>query len=215
MSNWKDFELKSTEELIQIIKESKTQKQFDLADAVFHAFCFRFSESITKKCEIICANNNYDAIFAVEVSKKTFERFWKYPNYKHEKSKASSFDKGVLLYLFKIATNVFRDLIKERLNANPYNGGEQIIKNIPMLENASPEQKQHYQLLLEVFKSFSDKHRIIFLTYKSYEQEGKKLPRKLLNELRDELKLSQTTIRSYKYEVYQKIEEIKRYGKKN
>jgi len=64
----------------------------------------------------------------------------------------------------------------------------------------------------------SPKHRIIYLTYKHYEHitnDGYKLPRKLLKELRTELDLTQNSVRVYKNEAFNDVETyLKTYGSK-
>ena len=54
-----------------------------------------------------------------------------------------------------------------------------------------------------------EKHRIIYLTYKAYQKSGKKLPRKLLEKLRKRLNLSQITVRVYKKQACEAINDFK------
>lgn len=78
--------------------------------------------------------------------------------------------------------------------------------------------KARYDLLDAALSRLSPKHKIIYLTYKQYEamtEEGYKLPRQLLKALRDELELTQSTIRVYKNEVFEEVEAYLRiYGSK-
>ena len=54
-------------------------------------------------------------------------------------------------------------------------------------------------------------HQVIYLTYTTHEKEGVNLPPKSRTELRNHLGgISQSTIRSYKKEAIDKIEEVKR-----
>lgn len=203
MINWRQFENKSTLELIQLIGD-KT----DLinSEAAFHAFYFRFSQDVSKKCEIICGKWGYDHLFASEVMQNVFRKFWKYPKYKHEKSNCKDIDKGVLLYLFRFAFTCLIDQIKieNSIGISPYTGDEEIITEIPHQIEIPGE----YQVIItNAISSFSPKHKIVYLTYKMYEIDGFKLPRTLLLKLRQELGISQTTIRYYKYEVEKKIKE--------
>ena len=54
------------------------------------------------------------------------------------------------------------------------------------------------QAMNQKISSLDEKHRIIYLTYKAYETQGKKLPRRLLEKLRVRLCVTQVTIRVYK-----------------
>jgi hypothetical protein len=211
MIEWKDYQAVQTVELIELIKRKQEPGNLEIAKAAFTAFCFRFQQRITKKAEIISKNNGFDKEFAIEIIERTFQRFWKYPGFKSEKMKVSSPDKGVELYLLRIAKNCFYDLVNERngVNVSPYDGHEVIIYDIPEPEGQININSENFIILKKVFDTFTWKHRAIYLTYLQYENAGYKLPRKLLSELREKLKISQTTIRSYRFEVVNKIKEYK------
>lgn len=53
-----------------------------------------------------------------------------------------------------------------------------------------------------------EKHKIIYLTYKAYQTRGKKLPRTLLEKLRKRLGVSHETIRVYKKEACEAINDL-------
>jgi hypothetical protein len=78
--------------------------------------------------------------------------------------------------------------------------------------------KERFELIQKALNRFTPKHKMIYLTYKQYETEvkdGHKLPRKLLKKLREELDLTQNTIRVYKKEAFDEIEtHLKIYGSK-
>lgn len=212
MTDWKEFEKLSTLELIELIKMRKEPDFFERSQGAFHAFTFRFSEEVSKKCEIICTNWNLDLEFAAEVASQTFERFWKYPKFDPQKIGVQNIDKAVLLYLFRISKNVLIDLWHKRLGTerNPYDGSEEIVWDYPSHEHDCGEIKDslsHQAIVKKAVDSLSQKHKIVFLTYAKYHTDGYKLPRHLLSQLRKELNISQQTIRSYKHEAVKKVEE--------
>jgi DNA-directed RNA polymerase specialized sigma24 family protein len=209
MINWRDYEHTPTIELIGLIRMKDNPERLDKAKAAFNAFCFRFQQSITKKAEYISKNNNYDREFAIEIIERTFQKFWKYPEFKIEKMKASTPDKGVELYLLRIAQNCFYDLVNERngINISPYDGQEEIVFEIPSHDTIFEVNNETFMILKKVLDSFSWKHKAIYLTYLQYEMKGHKMPRKLLSELREKLNLTQDTIRNYRFEVINKINE--------
>ena len=190
----------------------KEEGFIERAQAAFYAFSFRFAVEVSKKCEIICKNWGLDSDFAAEVSDETFKRFWKYPKYEIKRTKTTDIDKAVLLYLFKIAKNVLIDIWNKKncTNKNPYEGNEEIVWDFPPDDNDCGEIENihsHHAIVKKVISCLSPKHKVIFLTYAKYQQTGFKLPRKLLSDLRKELNISQQTIRSYKNEVFNKINE--------
>ena len=212
MVKWQYYEESSTIELIELIKMKSNKMQIEVSKAAFNTFVFRFTEELTKKTEIICSHWGYNSEIALEVSKKTFQRFWKYPNFCKEKCKTNDIDKGVLLYLFQIARNVLADLVNE-LNGivSPYDGNEEIIWDFPnrtdVIFTDYQDAQSHFAIVKEALSTLSIKHKIIYLTYSANEYSGYKLPRKLLQELREKLKISQQTVRSYKNEAYNKVKE--------
>ena len=215
MIDWESYIQESTEDLIEYIKWKDQHEYKDASKPAFYAFCYRFREELAKKCEIVCKKWNYDKDIALEIVKRTFRRFLKYPNFRFDKSRAKDFDTGVLIYLLGIAQ---RELINyyntdKGKYTSPYTGEEQIIKEYPKIDfdKFRPEKRREMQKRFEIIEKalgrLTDKHKIIYLTYQAHEREGYKLPRHLLKKLRDELKLGQATIRYYKFEAINKIEE--------
>ena len=61
-------------------------------------------------------------------------------------------------------------------------------------------------IILKAIESLTPSQRTVYLTYSQYEKLGFNLPKKLLQELRQQLgDISQTTIRTYKKEAFDKI----------
>lgn len=209
--NWQEYKDETTEDLIEYIKLKDDHAFGEAAEAAFHVFCFRFGDEVVKKCEIICKNNGLDKQVAAMVSQRTFHRFWKYPKYNHVKSKADDFDTGVKFYLFGIAQ---RELINWRNDQkSPYTGDEEIIYVIPEpnLENFPVEKrgilKKRYDIVKKALDRLSEKHRIIYLTYEAYYVKGHNLPGHLLQRLREELDLTQGTVRFYRFQAEEKVKE--------
>lgn len=209
MINWKDYEHRSTIELIELIKLKDEVGHLDISTAAYNVFCFRFQKAVEKKAVVLSRNYGYDDEFAIEIIERTFIKFWKYPNFKPEKMKCSTYDKGVELYLSRIAQNCFYDLFNERngINVNPYDGHEEIIYDIAIPDEYIEVNNERYIIINKVLGTFSWKHRVIYLTYLQHERNGYKLPRKLLSEIREKLDITQDTIRFYRFEVISKINE--------
>ncbi len=58
--------------------------------------------------------------------------------------------------------------------------------------------KKNLQILESAFVGLTEKHKIIYLTYKAYERVGKNLPRAVSKKLQETLDLVPVTIRIYK-----------------
>ncbi len=218
---WQDLKSESTEDLVTYISWFTDKDMREQAQDAFIAFCFRFQADLAKKCRVISKNRGYDQHIADDIAQRTFERFLKYPKYVFDKKKAKDYDSGIKFYLYRMAQNMFYDFYKEQHNPNPFTGEEELIYDMPSLEaiNARPEKlkeiREKYELVQKALERLSPKHKIIYLTYQQYAQQGFKLPRSLTEKLRAELQLTQATIQFYKKEAFDKIKEyLEIYGSK-
>ena len=209
MNDWKKFQEKETEELIKLIQGKETNQQ--TLDSVFIAICFKFRESLAKFCIYLCNNRGYDIDTGYLIVNRTFRSYYKSKKFNINKGNCKSYHDNFLVYLQKIARNELNDFYKEekkKINNQYYDGTEEIILKLPEIDytRLPPEQRAIHEVLL----SFSHKHQVIYLTYKAHEKDGVNLPLNLRNKLRNYVDLKQPTIRTYKKEVIDKIESIKK-----
>ncbi|MPR37429.1 RNA polymerase sigma factor [Salmonirosea aquatica] len=211
----------ATAELIEYIQGRDIY--FEAAECAFKNFFFRFEGELTKKCRVVVRHWGYDEMEGDVLSEQTLEKFWLKPQgFDAGKCKVKDFDTCVLLYLLAIARNLLNDRHREALrHPDPYSGSEDIVVDFPDLEESElpPEKlrsiRAKYDLIIKALDRLSYKHRVIYLTYKSHEKLGMNLPRHVLRRLREELDLAQGTIRVYKKEAYETVEQILDiYGKK-
>lgn len=206
---------KSSEELLELIKKKDDKNLSADAEEAFRVFTYRHQLDLMKKLIPICKGWGYDEQVATEIAYQSFERVWKYPKYDSAKTKQADDFTKVLFYLFGIARRLLAEYKKKASKeAPPFTGDEEIIYDFPSLEQLNiavdkkDELEQYYSIIKEALDSLTPKHRIIYLTYKQFESEtndGFKLPRNLLAKLRNELNLTQNTIRSYKNEAFMEV----------
>jgi DNA-directed RNA polymerase specialized sigma24 family protein len=214
--DWQDIKDEPTVDLIQCVQCKGTPDYSELAEAAFIALTFRFRGDVTDKCRKIGVHWGYDIDTSDQIAEQVFDRFWRYP-FGFEKGRCGKMDLSLCfrLYLFRIAQNRFIDHHREASGQTQeiYDGTEEIIEDFPAMDTASLPQEtmarlRHMQQLMEkALAMLSPKHKVIYLTYKAYEKEGYKLPRNLLAKLRDNLQLSQNSIRVYKKEAFEKVNE--------
>ena len=240
--DWKPFEKETTEDLIHYIKWRDDPEYTETSEAAFCAFTFRFSADLIKKCEVICrkwnngsieparmeyevqgeylpiSRNHYDP---VDLATRTFKKFWETHLYDHSKRRsARTWDQGVKLYLYTIASNELANMYREVTNPNPWTGNEAIIHDFPeILGDFTTESKKELKARVEIIdralSRLGPKHKIIYLTYKTHSKEGKYLPAHLLEQMREELNLAQNTIRFYKMEAIKTVNNSLKWEKKN
>jgi DNA-directed RNA polymerase specialized sigma24 family protein len=221
---WQDLQNDPPENLIEYIQVKDDPDYTETAKDAFSALIYLYQKHLLEKLIPICINWGYDKQVATEIAYNTFDRIWKYPKYDKTKINCKDPHKSMVLYLLRIAQNLLANYKKAEESHYPFTGDEQIIWDFPDLGelNTTAEKKailvDRYELIKNALARLSPKHKIIYLTYKQYEQEindGHKLPRELLKRLREELDISQNSIRVYKNEAFQKVDEyLNLYGSK-
>jgi hypothetical protein len=208
-SDWKRFENIETEVLIDFFQDPK---QDDLVkDDAFLALSFRFRLDLLNKCEKICGNRGYDIEVAQKIAENTFLKYGRTKQFKIEKGNQIDIDTCFKVYLYKIASNELNDYYNQeekRKKGQLYDGTEGLVTQLPTIniESLDPELKIVHQTL----QSLPYSHLVIYLTYITHEVDGVNLPRKLQAQLREYLGgISQATVRGYKKEVIDKIENAK------
>ncbi|TAM95336.1 MAG: hypothetical protein EPN39_15425 [Chitinophagaceae bacterium] len=227
MSNNTDLNSETTENLLEYIQWKGETDYVETAKEAFRVFIFRFQLDLQKKLIPICRNWGYDEQVASDIAYGTFDRIWKYPKFDISKAKQrNDFEKAVSFYLYRIAEHLLADYKKNQDGeGNPFTGDEEIIREFPDIENIEMGKErrailqERFEHIQKALNRLTPKHKIIYLTYKQYESEtnaGKhKLPRELLKDLRDELDLTQNSIRVYKKEAFDEVEKyLKTYGSK-
>ncbi|GFD78699.1 RNA polymerase subunit sigma [Tenacibaculum sp. IMCC1] len=187
------------------------------AEKAFTEFCLRFERSIIRKAEIYANKFNYSATVALELANCTFARVWKYPTFKLEQARVKNVNKAIIKWMIRILWTQLVMLKDNDTCAQPDEEEDlSLINDIDgLLEHKgiiNVEAKRDLRIRFEVIESalsrLTPKHKIIYLTYKAYERQGKNIPRKLSAKLREQLQLTQNSIRVYKKEA---VEQVKSY----
>lgn len=184
------------------------------AIAAFTEFCSRFERKMIQRAEIYCLKFSYSSVIAMDIAHCTFARVWKYPTFDLAKSSSKNIEKAILLWLNKI---MYTQLVKyEKVDSCAEPETEEDLSLIMTIDDlveikADAEEnkkklREKLSILDSAFLGLSDKHRIIYLTYRAYEITGKNLPRPLLKKLQNDLQLTQSTVRVYKKEANSHIE---------
>lgn len=209
--NWEKLKNEPTEDLTEIVKFKEDPDYLADAKDAFTVLTFRFRKDLIDKCTMICRKWGYiDDEVAVELACLTFERYWKYPfSFEKKKCNVSDTNQCFKLYLYSIARNELKRLNSDKFS--PYDGSERLITSL--IDNGKdyePEKLRELKIAEEkldkALSKLTPKHKIIFLTYKAYEEDGHKLPRELLKELRESLNLTQNSIRVYKKQAIEAVE---------
>lgn len=184
-------------------------KDSELAKQALALFTSYFLDKIKLAVEKIVFNNGYDEKVAVNALQCTFNKVWLYPTFDKRKSRCKDTEKAITIWLIKIATSQMYEFTKSGECAQIRTEEDLSVIEDPdgfikafKVADLEPEMKmQCLQILSNRISKLDEKHRIIYLTYKAYYVSKKKLPRSVLTKLRKRLGLTQTTVRVYKREA--------------
>lgn len=184
----------------------------DEAERSFRIFVSSFESDVLKFAEIHANKMGIPIECAFEATTCAFARVWRYPTFDINKAHCKNPNKGILVWLNRIAANQMYEYVKKnRCAQHTQEEDLSVIEDatsfVDLLIGDKPaEEKMEYVSALESrISCLGEKHRIIYLTYKAYDSVGKKLPRSLLEKLRKRLGITQATIRVYKKEALQAI----------
>lgn len=223
---WEDLKDEPTADLIGFMKCKDQPAYKMLADLAFVVITFRFQARIIDRCRRIGRKFNHDNATCDKIALDTFDRFYKYP-FRFEVSQCEKknldIDNCVVSFLYRIAQNGFYDHYR-KLNGDeiaPYDGTEEVIVAFPELdeidldEDALEAALKKQEKIEKALRNLGDYHLMIYLTYLAHMDDGFKMPRKLLQKLRDATGLKQGSIQVYKKEAFDEVDKInKSDGKK-
>jgi len=183
------------------------------AKEAFLEFGYRFEEFILKTAEVCCFRWNYNEVVALDITKCTLARVWKYPTYNQTKSNPKDVNKGIKLWLGKI---IMTQLANHHNKGTCYEPNKETDLSLiytfdNFIEKASDSEdsrkimKTKLAIVEEALSQLSEKHRIIYLTYKLYTHQGNNIPRCVNKKLQEELALVSGSIRKYKEQANKQV----------
>lgn len=207
-----DFESMLGSELIEFISwKDEYPKE---AEQAFTFFCCRYEKDLLQKAEIYCSKFGYTEVDALLVANCTFARVWKYPSFNVNKAKSKNVDTAVLLWMYPILYTQIVLLGKKNTCAEPVQEEDlSVISDVDGLIQVyvgndlekKRELKERFEVIKNALLGLSEKHRVIYLTYKAYEEVGRNIPRSVSKKLQEQLELTQNTIRVYKMDANQYV----------
>ncbi len=207
-----DFESMPGSELIEFISWKDEYPRE--AEQAFTVFCSKYETDLIRKAEIYCSKFGYSEVEALLVANCTFARVWKYPTFDAKKSKTKNIDNAIIIWMTRIMYTQIILLGERSTCAEPSQEEDlSVISDVDELIQFhigdDLEKRKELRVRLEIINSallgLSEKHKTIYLTYKAYEEVGKNIPRSVSKKLREQLDLTQNTIRVYKMEANQHI----------
>lgn len=201
-------------QLLKMIANKNDDKE--TATKALHLFVGIYESKIRKQVEIIANNYGYNETVAFEAIRCAFNKVWLYPTFDMRKSHCKDEENAIVVWLVRIAVSQMFQyagqgecaMIKDEEDLSVIETATDFVESFHASE-LTAEQKMNCVLFLEKkMSALDEKHRIIYLTYKAYQTSGKRLPRKLLEKLRKRLGLTQATIRVYKKQACEALNDL-------
>lgn len=196
--------------LLKLIGDKNDRERAKDSLALFTAY---FEENIRAYAEVQASHLGLTETEAFQAIQCAFVKVWKYPySFDMEKSRSKDEETAIIIWLKRIVASQLFEYAK-----NGYCADQTEEEDLSVIENVQSFVEYHMPGissdkkigLVQAFDKrlsvLDEKHKIVYLTYKAYEQAGKKLPRRLLEKLRKRLGLTQATVRVYKMEAYRAL----------
>jgi hypothetical protein len=221
-----NFETMSGADLLEFISCFKEEYPEE-SERAFTLFCYKYEKDLLQKAEIYCSKFGYSETVALVVVQCTFARVWKYPTFDLKKAKSKNIDTAISLWLYPILYTQIVLLGKQDTCAEPTeiedlsvisNIDELILNTVGDDVEKTKDLKAQLSIIDSALLGLSEKHKIIWLTYKAYEPKGKYIPRSVSSKLQEQLDLTQNSIRVYHKQANEHFEsylsKIQSYGNK-
>lgn len=198
-----DPSLKRNIGLVQNKNASEKERKHAFFDLVY-----TLRQDLLQKCEIVCRQYGHDVNTAELITDATFEKFLEKGKFIVDYSEDGILKNRFLRYLYGISYHLLVDVHrkKKRDEANPYDGTESIVLELPSIDPETIEDLET-RTMYEVVKSYPKSHQIAYLTYMIHQKAGFNLPSHLRTALREALGgIKQSTVAGYVKKVRDKIE---------
>lgn len=196
--------------LLKLIGDKNDRERAEDSLALFTAY---FEEKIRAYAEVQALHLGLTETEAFQAMQCAFVKVWKYPHtFDMKKSRCKDEETAIIVWLKRVVASQLFEYAK-----NGYCADQTEEEDLSVVENTQSFVEYHMPGissdkkigLVQAFDKrlsvLDEKHKIVYLTYKAYEQAGKKLPRRLLEKLRKRLGLTQATVRVYKMEAYKAL----------
>jgi len=214
--HWEELKDESIESLADFLQLKGDPEAEEWANAALINIMFRTRKDLLEKCTRMCKKAGLTETDAEEITNRTYENLFKYCKFKRAECKAKTVEGCFNFYLYKIASHELFDYLNP--DESPYDGNESVVFSL-----IDPSKQYEVEKLTELqgaearldaaMEGLTNKHKIIYLTYKLHERSGRYLPKHLLAELHQVTGLTKSAVRVYKKQVFEQVNQ-RLYGKR-
>lgn len=176
---------------------------------IFEEFARRFLPSLIEECERQCRHRKLDNDIGNRIACDTLEKARKYKSFDKDEINVQNDRESVLVYLFRIATNLFNDHHrKEKKAAEGFVPNKTYFDDLYQQALSTQDSgslldiRQKTEILL---KQLNAKEKKVVLKDLEYKRHQKYLPDTVLEELSTELNVKPDTIRKIRERAISKL----------
>jgi DNA-directed RNA polymerase specialized sigma24 family protein len=175
---------------------------------LYAEFVKRFHKELQDECLLICKTRKLDTHVGKQIANEVFEKLRRYKTFKQKEVKLSSSHKGILVYLFKIARNLFTDWHnKEKRAREPYLNKSYFDE---IHESLHPPEGVDLLLwkketALKIFSKLNAKEKVVLLADIEHKKQQRYLPDEITDMLSETLNVQKATVRKIRERGINKI----------
>ncbi|GAA4334804.1 hypothetical protein [Flaviaesturariibacter amylovorans] len=177
---------------------------------LYEEFVRRFRKELDEYCKRKCALSKLDKHIGTQICHDALERFRRFKTFQPDKINAETGRDGILVFLFKIATNLFRSYWRREKGLQQEEQHKTYFDDIVTLIQSTdgPADLQWKRdTALRILKLLSPKERAVVLTDLEYKKHTKYLPDEIVDRLSEELGIKKATIRKIRERAIEKIKQ--------
>jgi DNA-directed RNA polymerase specialized sigma24 family protein len=171
-------------------------------------FTSRFLPELTSECEKICATRKLHKHIGIQIAHDTLEKVRKYKTFKKDGIKAPTTRQGILLYLFRISTNLFNDHYNKAKALESRVLHKTYFDELLDFEHAEVDVvklKNTKEIAVKLFSCLNEKEKKVIITDIDYKKFNKYLPDDVNQKLAIELNVKSETIRKIRERAITKL----------
>jgi len=176
---------------------------------IFDEFAKRFLPPLIEECEQVCKVRKLDPDVGNQIASDTLAKARKYKSFQKDAINVTGDRQSVLVYLFRIAINLFNDHHrKEKKAAEGFVPTKTYFDDLYQQTQSSsdPESLQYTRDNTEkLLKQLNSKERMVLLKDLEYKRHQKYLPDDVTSELAGILKVKPDTIRKIRERAINKL----------
>ena len=144
----------------------------------------------------------------IQIAHETFEKVRRFKTFNFNETRVAEVHKGILLYLIRIAVNLFNDYYRKEKREQTQSGHNNYLTGLfdAAVTEQDPDRLQYIKdTAIQIFNQLSDREKKVILTDIEFKKHYKYLPDDVNERLANELGIKKDSIRQIRGRAIAKI----------